>query len=349
MSPAQRRPNSERADPVRDLDQVRQFFATPGPAALFDLPWTPLYLLISFLFHPWLGWLTMTGAAGRFDAGDLGRAAQPRARRRRSRRWRRSARASSTRTRRNVEVLGDDEPARALRAALRESRPTNSLSAVQKGSDGATGISAAVRALRMLLQSLVLALAAYLAIHQEISAGTIIATSILASRALCADRHRGLAMAAFRRRTPGRDASQAVARRSRHREPRTRLPVPAPAAGGRRRLHRAAGGAHVDRFRHQSRPGRRRRAGHHRAVRVRQDDAGTGDHRRLAADTRRGHARRRPASPVLRRGPRRRDRLPAAGRRAVRRHDRRQHRALRTGPRRRGRAAVPRCSPTCTT
>ena len=55
---------------------------------------------------------------------------------------------------------------------------------MQKGSDGATGVSAAVRALRMLLQSLVLALAAYLAIQQEISTGTIIATSILASRAL---------------------------------------------------------------------------------------------------------------------------------------------------------------------
>ena len=55
---------------------------------------------------------------------------------------------------------------------------------MQKGSDRATGISAAVRALRMLLQSLVLALAAYLAIRQEISAGAIIATSILSSRAL---------------------------------------------------------------------------------------------------------------------------------------------------------------------
>ena len=43
--------NGERVDPIRDLDQVRQFFATPGPAALFDLPWTPLYLAICFMFH----------------------------------------------------------------------------------------------------------------------------------------------------------------------------------------------------------------------------------------------------------------------------------------------------------
>src|SRR6478735_3806402 len=33
----------DRIDPVRDLDQVRQFASSPGPAALFDLPWVPLY------------------------------------------------------------------------------------------------------------------------------------------------------------------------------------------------------------------------------------------------------------------------------------------------------------------
>ncbi len=55
---------------------------------------------------------------------------------------------------------------------------------LQSGSDGAMGVSAAVRALRMLWQSLVLALAAWLAIRQEISPGAIIATSILAARAL---------------------------------------------------------------------------------------------------------------------------------------------------------------------
>ncbi len=65
-----------------------------------------------------------------------------------------------------------------------ETSTSEFLSVIQKGSDRGTGISAAVRALRTLLQSLVLALAAYLAIRQEISTGTIIATSILASRTL---------------------------------------------------------------------------------------------------------------------------------------------------------------------
>ena len=33
-----------------------------GALAFFDLPWTPIYLLILFLFHPLLGWLSLAGA-----------------------------------------------------------------------------------------------------------------------------------------------------------------------------------------------------------------------------------------------------------------------------------------------
>jgi PrtD family type I secretion system ABC transporter len=172
----------ERTDPVRDLDQIRQFAATPGPAALFDLPWTPLYLVVAFLFHPWLGWLTLGGALVVSTLAIWGEL---------------RSRASSAKTarmtghrqnvvdgaRRNAEVLS------TMKLGVRfeqrfEDCTDQLLSVLAKGSDGATGISAAVRALRMLLQSLVLALAAYLAIGQEISSGAIIATSIVASRAL---------------------------------------------------------------------------------------------------------------------------------------------------------------------
>ena len=48
--------------PLRDLDQVRGFLSGAGPAALFDLPWMPLYLAICFLFHPWIGVAALVGA-----------------------------------------------------------------------------------------------------------------------------------------------------------------------------------------------------------------------------------------------------------------------------------------------
>ncbi|MCV0429256.1 MAG: type I secretion system permease/ATPase, partial [Roseibium sp.] len=48
--------------PVQDLDTIRQFLSGPGPAAIFDIPWLPLYLGIVFLFHPLLGFVGLAGA-----------------------------------------------------------------------------------------------------------------------------------------------------------------------------------------------------------------------------------------------------------------------------------------------
>lgn len=50
------------AEPRRDLDTVRQFFAGAGPVAICDLPWLPFYLLLLFLFHPYLGFVALVGA-----------------------------------------------------------------------------------------------------------------------------------------------------------------------------------------------------------------------------------------------------------------------------------------------
>ena len=48
--------------PMRDLDQIRSFMSGAGPAALFDLPWMPLYVGVCFLFHPLIGIAALCGA-----------------------------------------------------------------------------------------------------------------------------------------------------------------------------------------------------------------------------------------------------------------------------------------------
>jgi ATP-binding cassette subfamily C protein len=48
--------------PMRDLDSVRSFLSGLGPTALFDLPWLPIYLIICFLFHPYIGLAALFGA-----------------------------------------------------------------------------------------------------------------------------------------------------------------------------------------------------------------------------------------------------------------------------------------------
>src|SRR6188768_1153223 len=48
--------------PLRDLDSIRSFLSGTGPTALFDLPWLPVYLLICFMFHPYIGLAALVGA-----------------------------------------------------------------------------------------------------------------------------------------------------------------------------------------------------------------------------------------------------------------------------------------------
>ena len=48
--------------PLRDLDNIRSFLSGLGPIALFDLPWMPLYLIICFILHFWIGVTALFGA-----------------------------------------------------------------------------------------------------------------------------------------------------------------------------------------------------------------------------------------------------------------------------------------------
>lgn len=167
---------------VRDLDTARGFIAGPGPTALFDLPWLPLYLAVCFAFHVWIGVTALVGALilvaltvltdfmsrAPVTAATLATAARARL-----------ADAAN----RNAEVLG----AMAMEAPIRQRWFTlhqDMMRAQGRAADIAGGLGAAVRVLRMLLQSALLGVGAWLVIHQEASAGVIIAGSIIGGRAL---------------------------------------------------------------------------------------------------------------------------------------------------------------------
>jgi PrtD family type I secretion system ABC transporter len=173
---------SEGLQPLRDLDNVRAFLSGMGPSALFDLPWLPLYLAICFAFHPMLGLTALVGAVilvvltvvtetmTRAPAREASALAA-----------RRSDLASAGR--RNAEVLVAMGMAGRLTRRWEESNQKY-LAGNQRTSDVAGGLGAVAKVLRMMLQSAVLGVGAYLVIHQEATAGIIIAGSILSARAL---------------------------------------------------------------------------------------------------------------------------------------------------------------------
>lgn len=168
--------------PVRDLDQIRSFLSGLGPTALFDLPWIPVYLGVIYLLHPWLGGFSLAGAlllvlltmlTEYRSAAPVREAAQSASRRL----------AFGEAARRNAEVVRAMGLGGRLQRRWEELNTTH-LANQLKASDAAGGIGTISKVLRLLLQSGMLGLGALLVIQGELSGGSIIACSIIMSRAL---------------------------------------------------------------------------------------------------------------------------------------------------------------------
>ena len=173
---------AEVTQPVRDMESVRAFMSGQAPIAFLDLPWMPFYLAFIFLLHPWLGLLSLGGMAVLVVLTLMSEA--------RLREPSREATLASARrqqavetSRRNVEVL------RAMgfadRAAARFFRASGDLfKASQRMSDVGTTLGSISKVFRIMLQSAILGLGAYLVLKNQMSAGAIIASSILSGRAM---------------------------------------------------------------------------------------------------------------------------------------------------------------------
>jgi len=178
----QKRRRADGPQPVSDLDRVRTFVAGVGAVALVDLPWSPLYLGIVFLLHPWLGALALAGAILLVVLTLLTEL--------RSRAPMRAATTSGAHRSRFLEASRrNSEAIRALGMTARLSERWNELSEVhlkdqRTASDIAGSQGAVSRVVRLVIQSAVLGLGAYLVIAGEATGGVMIAASILASRAL---------------------------------------------------------------------------------------------------------------------------------------------------------------------
>jgi PrtD family type I secretion system ABC transporter len=167
---------------MRDLDQVRTFLSSTGPSALFDLPWLPFYVGICFLFHPWIGIAAALGALALVTVTILTEVLT-RAPTREAVVHGMARAALAEASRRNAEVLQAMGMARRLHGRWSEANDRH-LASHRTASDVAGGLGALSKVLRMMIQSAVLGLGAYLVVHGQATAGIIIAGAILSARAL---------------------------------------------------------------------------------------------------------------------------------------------------------------------
>jgi PrtD family type I secretion system ABC transporter len=167
---------------MREFDTVRQAMVGAGAMALFDAPWTPLYLIVAFILHPILALLIVLGGtilvtlafvnekAVRDGLGESHKAT--------SRAYAgQDAIGSQSEV---IRVLGMRRAMVNRQLVDRNDGLRLSALAQLKG----TRSNSKVKFVRMFLQSLALGVAAWLAVGGHISSGAIIAGSVLLSRAL---------------------------------------------------------------------------------------------------------------------------------------------------------------------
>jgi len=167
---------------LHDLEAVRTFLGSPVLLAMFDMPWTAAFLAAIFLFHPWLGWLAMAGGGLLIVIALLN---QRLTARRAAGAHRLSLEALSFA--RNAETGSELIAAQSMGPAM-----TRRWSAIQdayladaaRTGDWTGAFTSFTRAFRFFLQSALLALGAWLVLRGEITAGAMIAASILLGRAL---------------------------------------------------------------------------------------------------------------------------------------------------------------------
>jgi len=172
--------NSQAA--LSDVGRLREFLTGSGLTAMCDVPWVPLFLVVCFLFHPWIGTVALGGATIVFvlaliselttkktldEAQNVNQAAQQ---------------FAST-TLQNAEVIR----AMGMEGQLRDrwlERHDRMMDLQASASDRAGVISSISKFVRAGLQVAILGVGAYLVLQGEMSAGVMVAASIMMGRAL---------------------------------------------------------------------------------------------------------------------------------------------------------------------
>ena len=170
------------AQPLTDLTSLRQFLTGNGLFAFFDAPWFPIYIFVMFSFHPWFGIagilcgavMVVLAFTNNSATDSLLQAANEKSNQANSK-FQRSLRNSEV-----VAALGMSEDVAKSQNKLNDEVLEKQTEASRK----AAALNGLSKSFRLISQSSLLGLGAYLALNQEISPGMMIAGSLLLGRAL---------------------------------------------------------------------------------------------------------------------------------------------------------------------
>lgn len=167
---------------LRDVNTLRQFLTGNSVFAFFDAPWTPLFLVLIFVFHPLLGAIALLGMAVQFFLAYL-----------EERTTRPPLETANAKQRvsgqfvemsmRNAEVVNAMGMSAALASRWRKLN-AEVIGLQTVASNRAGVIVATTRFVRTLLQVLMLAVGAYLIIDRNVTPGIMIAATIILGRAM---------------------------------------------------------------------------------------------------------------------------------------------------------------------
>ncbi|WP_299968550.1 type I secretion system permease/ATPase [uncultured Roseobacter sp.] len=167
---------------LADLESVQRLMTSPVLMAAFDLPWTPVFFAGIFLFHPLLGYFAVCGAVALILIALANQllSREPQAS---------ASHAGHVATQMSDQIRKESEMVQAMGMrdaafARWQKARGHSLSRQMEATDVTGVFTSLTKTLRLLLQSAMLGIGAYLVLQGEMTAGAMIAGSILLGRAL---------------------------------------------------------------------------------------------------------------------------------------------------------------------
>ena len=209
---------------LRDLEAVQRLLSSPVLSAIFDIPWTPVFIAGIFMFHPWLGILAVCGGAFLVLITILNQIMTRKP-------VLESTTAAQFADRMADQLRSESELVQSLgmRGAVFqrwEQAREKALAANIHASDSGGGFAVLTKTFRMFLQSAMLGLGAYLVLQNQLTAGAMIAGSILMGRALAPIEQAIGQWALVQRASKGWENLTALLSEVPVEQPRTALPRP---------------------------------------------------------------------------------------------------------------------------